>query len=829
MTPIVGLFLVAIIEIALAVVVWMRNPTRPVNRWFAAFATILAVWGTLVGIRRSLVDPVVVLHVVRVLWATAALVPVTFAHFAMVFPRPAARRSALAQIATFLGLFMSGLSFSPWIVADVRLEEAGYLQPVYGPAFRLLGAYLIVCSAWALAHLAGKFRHATGFARAQLHYVFLGAGLTAAGALTLGVVVPLVTGSSRLGVYGPYFTLLWLGFTAHSIVRHRLMDVRVVISRSAAYGAGWLLTAALLIGGEILLDTFVPEANPTLSPAGAVVLGLAASALFLGFAPRLRRLADRYLYRPAYDTRALVREGSRAMGTFADPARVASAMADLIDRAFHLESLAILVRIRDRDAFVPIATRHVGPTAMWPLEPVPGGSSLIRELSEGAATLVRDHVGARPGSVEPSAVLKDLRAWGAEIAVPVRDGRLMAVILLGPKLSGDSFFGDDLDLLEILASELAIGLKNAQLYHEIVSIKEYNERLLGRMDSGVIAVREDGVMTTLNPAAERILGIEASRVVGRPLDVLDPAIRAVLRSSLVTQSDSETEVTVSHPEGRILPLVVDTSALHDHKGEVSGAIAVINDHSRLKALEEDNRRTDRLSALGAMATGIAHEIRNPLVAIKTFAELLPERADDQEFRSTFAKVAVKEIHRIEQLLARLRDLAVPTAFPLRPLDLQVPLVETLDLLRGEADRRRVRSVVEIEHDLPAVLGELDQLKQLFLNLFLNALEAMTSGGTLTVTVRADRERADRGLVTVRVTDTGPGISREDLARVFEPFFTTKSSGTGLGLAICRSIADAHRAALWADPGPAGLGTTFVVQFPALVGTVAETVRPEVTR
>jgi signal transduction histidine kinase len=230
-----------------------------------------------------------------------------------------------------------------------------------------------------------------------------------------------------------------------------------------------------------------------------------------------------------------------------------------------------------------------------------------------------------------------------------------------------------------------------------------------------------------------------------------------------------------------------------------------------------------------MATGIAHEIRNPLVAIKTFAELLPERADDQEFRSTFAKVAVKEIHRIEKLLARLRALAVPTTFPLRPLDLQLPLAETLDLLRGEADRRRVRSIVEIEHDLPPVLGEPDQLKQLFLNLFLNGLEAMTAGGTLTVTVRADRERPDRGLVTVRVTDTGPGIPREDLARVFEPFFTTKSSGTGLGLAICRSIADAHRAALWAEPGPAGIGTTFVVQFPALVGAVSETVRSEAIR
>jgi hypothetical protein len=314
MTPIVGLFLVALIEVALAGVVWLRNPTRAVNRWFATFAMTLAVWGTLVGVRRSLSDPVVVLGVVRVLFAVAALVPVTFTHFAVVFPRPAVRRPAMAQMLTFLGLFMSGLSFSPWIVADVRLQNANYLQPVYGPAFWLLGAHMILCSTWALAHLAGKLRHTTGFARAQIHYVFLGAGLTAAGALTLGVVVPLVTGSSRFGVYGPYFTLLWLGFTAHSIVRHRLMDVRVVISRSAAYAAGWMLIAALLIGGEIVLDALFPESNPTLSPAGAVVLGLAASALFLGLAPRMRRLADRYLYRPAYDARPW---SARAAGRWA--------------------------------------------------------------------------------------------------------------------------------------------------------------------------------------------------------------------------------------------------------------------------------------------------------------------------------------------------------------------------------------------------------------------------------------------------------------------------------------------------------------------------------
>jgi len=313
---------------------------------------------------------------------------------------------------------------------------------------------------------------------------------------------------------------------------------------------------------------------------------------------------------------------------------------------------------------------------------------------------------------------------------------------------------------------------------------------------------------------------------------LDPAMQSILRVSLAGQPDAESEVNITHPDGRILPLLTHTSALHDANGQVRGAIAVFNDHSRLKALEEDKRRADRLAAMGALATGIAHEIRNPLVAIKTFAELLPDRADDQEFRSTFAKVASKEVRRIEELLGRLRALAVPAVATLHPLELAAPIADTLDLLRGEADRRRILMLTEIEPELPPVLGEADQLKQLFLNLFLNAFEAMATGGTLSVTVRADRPRRGSragkpagGFVTVRVTDTGAGIPRDDLPRIFEPFFTTKTRGTGLGLAICRGIADAHRARLWAEVGPAGVGTAFVVQLPALVGApVAEVLR-----
>jgi PAS domain S-box-containing protein len=422
-------------------------------------------------------------------------------------------------------------------------------------------------------------------------------------------------------------------------------------------------------------------------------------------------------------------------------------------------------------------------------------------------------------------MVRDLRAWGAEVVVPVRgELALVAIMLLGPKLSGDPYFRDDLDLLETLASQLAIGLENAKLYHQVVSIKEYNERILAHMDSSVVAVRDDGMVTTFNQAAERSTGLRGHEIIGRSVGGLDPAIQNALKASLAGEQDTEAEIAISRPDGATLPLLIHTSALHDASGRIRGAIAVFSDHSRLKALEDDKRRTERLAAVGALASGIAHEIRNPLVAIKTFAELLPERADDPEFRSTFAKVASKEIHRIEELLGQLRALVTPTASSLTRLNVAVPIGETLDLLRGEAERRHVRLVADIPSGLPPVVGEASQLKQLFVNLVLNGLEAMASGGRLTVSLQATRGRPGRQLVTARVTDTGSGIQREELSRIFEPFFTTKAHGTGLGLAICRGIADAHRAALWAEPGPNGIGTAFVIQFPAVAEShVAETV------
>ena len=202
--------------------------------------------------------------------------------------------------------------------------------------------------------------------------------------------------------------------------------------------------------------------------------------------------------------------------------------------------------------------------------------------------------------------------------------------------------------------------------------------------------------------------------------------------------------------------------------------------------------------------------RTPLVAIRTFAELLPERASDAEFRDSFAKIVLQEIERIDQLVARLRGFAASPTVRFRPVDLYQLLRETLALLRGEIERARVRVVMTGDRSTPLILGDPAQLKQLLLNVLMNALEAIDHGGEVAIGMSHSLPSHQ---VVVEISDTGPGVPTELLSKMFETFVTTKPEGSGLGLAICRAIADAHHAVIRAENNPGKPGMTIILEFP----------------
>jgi signal transduction histidine kinase len=226
-------------------------------------------------------------------------------------------------------------------------------------------------------------------------------------------------------------------------------------------------------------------------------------------------------------------------------------------------------------------------------------------------------------------------------------------------------------------------------------------------------------------------------------------------------------------------------------------------------------RADRLSALGTLAAGVAHEIRNPLVSVRTFIQLLPERLADEEFRTGFRDLALGEIERICGLINDLLAFARPAPTEREPTDLNEVVGQIVRLLEAEARRRDVAVACRIDEQLPLVVADDAQVKQVLMNVVLNAIQACQAGGSVEISTRiAERNGAQWGVVAV--ADSGPGIAPEHVEQIFDPFFTTKAGGSGLGLFIAREIVAAHEGVIEAAPRPGG-GSEFSIQLPAGTG------------
>jgi PAS domain S-box-containing protein len=384
---------------------------------------------------------------------------------------------------------------------------------------------------------------------------------------------------------------------------------------------------------------------------------------------------------------------------------------------------------------------------------------------------------------------------------------VIGFIALGPKLSGDPFYPQDLDLLMTLANQAGIAIKNAQLYTQVVLANEYIENIVRTIESGVVAVDEAGRIAMFNRAAEQLTGLSATQVQDQSVDVL-PANLGTLLKSTVADGRERTEPEIQlQADGVTRPVICTTSPLREPTGAVLGAVAVFSDLTPFKQLENERRRAERLAYFEVLASSLAHEIKNPLVAIKTFAQLIPRRHKDEQFVEEFSRVVTREISRMERLVERLRALSRPSDRPKVSLDIREPLAQAVEFLRPAFDEKRIVLGTTFGGEPRVVVGDQPELEQLFINLLMNAHEATPPGGRVSVEVTVSAKAT-----VVHVVDSGPGIPAELLEHVFDPFITSKPRGSGLGLTISAGIATAHRAKLQASNVPGG-GALFTVEFP----------------
>ncbi len=325
---------------------------------------------------------------------------------------------------------------------------------------------------------------------------------------------------------------------------------------------------------------------------------------------------------------------------------------------------------------------------------------------------------------------------------------------------------------------------------------------------GLIATNRTGRITFFNPAATKITGIISDAAKDRMPDDILPAQLCGLQQTLdrgVTITDKEMECIFA--DGRTVPVSVSATRITNETGEHIGKILILRDLAEVRELQDEVRRQEKLAALGGLAAGVAHEIRNPLSSIKGMATYFAGQFEDGSESKQAAGVMIQEVDRLNRVITELLDFARPTDLKCKATDLAHLLERSIQLVQAEAANLNIRIDAHIADGICLVMIDADRIAQCLLNLFLNAIQAMENGGTLTVRCRLE----DNQSASITISDTGPGIEADRLNQIFNPYFSTKNKGTGLGLAIVHKIIEAHQAHLKVESTP-GEGAKFTLRF-----------------
>jgi two-component system nitrogen regulation sensor histidine kinase GlnL len=413
------------------------------------------------------------------------------------------------------------------------------------------------------------------------------------------------------------------------------------------------------------------------------------------------------------------------------------------------------------------------------------------------------------------------------ICAPLRSGdRILGLLYADTSGMNAQLTEDDLQLLTAMSLMVGAQFGNARLYGELLNAHEYTQSILRCLRSGVIVTEHDCIVKQVNAASCDLLRLREDELVGRKLQdfpnlrVLWRVIDETMRSGI----PSERQEVVLEVGGDNVPVGITTSLLRDFENRVRGVVTNFRSLSVIKKLSEQVKMAQHLAALGEMAAGIAHEIRNPLNSIRGFTQLLEGYVatgdtEKDAAAKNYVKIVIDEVDRMNRLVQDLLDFSRQRELTMGRMDVVKVVDEVLVEMGPDLTGAAVKLQTEYASGLAPVMANVNKLKQVLMNIVRNAVQAMTPPDApegqprnLTVSVRAVSEAEGLSAIQIAVADSGTGMPAEAVARVFEPFFTTRERGTGLGLAICRKIIEQHGGTISFDTR-LDAGTTMKVSLP----------------
>jgi two-component system sensor histidine kinase HydH len=398
----------------------------------------------------------------------------------------------------------------------------------------------------------------------------------------------------------------------------------------------------------------------------------------------------------------------------------------------------------------------------------------------------------------------DMEAVDAAAKEDMHHTVLMAVILLLIGFTG------------IMSLFLAQGYRSART--SLSKVKAFSDSLVENMPIGLLAIDSEGTITSSNQTAEFVLQLSPHEIIGKKaVHILPVQLMELIKELKLNNGIIEKEIDFPSKDGKRIPLEVITTVLKDEDGTFLEQVILFRDLTEIRRLRQEIDRSFRLASLGRLAAGIAHEIRNPLSSIKGFATYFRERYHDiPEDRKT-ADIMIQEVERLNRVIGQLLEFARPMNIRLRPTSLQAFLRRSLKMIENQAREKNIAISLDTTPDNEDIMIDPDRMSQVLLNLYLNAIEAMDNGGTLSITLT----REDPGQTVIGISDTGNGIEKKDMGKIFDPYFTTKPSGTGLGLAIVHRIVEAHHGEVTVKSDPS-IGTIVSIVLPANAGEADNT-------